>query len=178
MLHPYPGNHLSVDKKSSTTLSRASWVVENAFGIMASRFRVFHHPLMISLQSAGVIVKAALVLHNFLRKEVGVQYIGRQTSNYEDTSGKLHPGKYRNEWKENRLVALCRSGRSKTRTCNEIRNQFKNFQVVSVMSVPKGCCAGELSKFTVVARDDGRRSVLTITILLPFPHNYTDMLEK
>jgi len=70
---------------SDTPLLSARRVVENAFDIMALRFRGFHHP-RIRPRNADVIVKVALVLHNFLWKEVGVQNFVRQIADYEDTA--------------------------------------------------------------------------------------------
>ena len=40
------------------TLSRARRIVENAFGIVASRFRVFRRPLLVQPETADVIVLA------------------------------------------------------------------------------------------------------------------------
>ena len=48
-------------------LSRARRVVENAFGILANRFRVFRQPMLLNTASAKKVVLACTVLHNFLR---------------------------------------------------------------------------------------------------------------
>ena len=48
-------------------LSRARCIVQNAFGILAQRWRVFHRKLNILPENADKIVKASIVLHNFLR---------------------------------------------------------------------------------------------------------------
>jgi len=47
-------------------LSRARRTVENAFGILSARFRVFRGPLEINPQRATDVVMAATVLHNYL----------------------------------------------------------------------------------------------------------------
>lgn len=49
-------------------LSRARRVVENAFGILASRFRIFQKPICTKLDTTDKIVIAACSLHNWLRK--------------------------------------------------------------------------------------------------------------
>jgi DDE superfamily endonuclease len=49
--------------------SRARRVVENAFGIMANRFRVFRSPITVKHFNAKCIVLAAAALHNMLRSQ-------------------------------------------------------------------------------------------------------------
>jgi len=53
-------------------LSRARQTVECTFGILASRFRVFRKPFEIKVESVDNVVKAACVLHNYLRKEMSI----------------------------------------------------------------------------------------------------------
>jgi len=47
-------------------LSRARRVVENAFGLLANRFRIFRGPMTVQPASARKIVLATVSLHNFL----------------------------------------------------------------------------------------------------------------
>ena len=49
-------------------LSRARRVTENTFGIMASRFRVFHTEINLKLERTERVVLSCCVLHNFLRR--------------------------------------------------------------------------------------------------------------
>ncbi|XP_050338627.1 uncharacterized protein LOC126765062 [Bactrocera neohumeralis] len=70
---PYPGrNIMNLPQEEvifNNHLSRARRVVENAFGIMASRFRIFRKPIIASKQTARNIVKATVCLHNWLREK-------------------------------------------------------------------------------------------------------------
>ena len=48
-------------------LSRARRIVENAFGILGQRFRIYNRRMQYSVNTVVKIVKATCVLHNFLR---------------------------------------------------------------------------------------------------------------
>ena len=49
-------------------LSRARRVVENVFGILASRWRIFRRPIIATPESVVIYTRAAIALHNFLQK--------------------------------------------------------------------------------------------------------------
>lgn len=48
-------------------LSRARRVVENAFGILAWRFRTLMNPIEVKVETVDQVVKTAYALHNWLR---------------------------------------------------------------------------------------------------------------
>ena len=43
-------------------------VIENTFGVMASRFRVFHTEINLKLERTERVVLSCCVLHNFSRR--------------------------------------------------------------------------------------------------------------
>ncbi|GIY08398.1 putative nuclease harbi1 [Caerostris extrusa] len=63
-----PGNALSRERRIfNYRLSRARKCVENAFGIMTARFRIFRKPITASVETCKAIVAATVCLHNFLK---------------------------------------------------------------------------------------------------------------
>lgn len=68
LLRPFPGRDLNtiIKKRYNYRLSRARRVVENAFGILTSRWRVLFTTLDADEEKATNIVKATVVLHNML----------------------------------------------------------------------------------------------------------------
>ncbi|KAH7940864.1 hypothetical protein HPB49_007107 [Dermacentor silvarum] len=74
-------------------LSRARRCVENAFGVMASRFRIFQRAINLQPQNADYVVMACCVLHNFLRDDV--IYLTANYVDSEDAYGIITSGPWR-----------------------------------------------------------------------------------
>nr|CAI5839393.1 unnamed protein product [Callosobruchus analis] len=108
-------------------LCRARRVVENVFGILASRFRIFLQPIAIDIESIDAVVLACCALHNFLRKRSKKNYITESSVDYEDiVNGTVIPG----EWRQNgNLLGLDRKNTTKnaSNSAKEIRNKYKNY---------------------------------------------------
>ncbi|XP_030758030.1 protein ALP1-like [Sitophilus oryzae] len=51
-------------------LSRARKIIENTFGIMVARFRIFHRIINGNTETVDGIVKSAVCLYNFIRNEM------------------------------------------------------------------------------------------------------------
>ncbi|XP_066974246.1 uncharacterized protein [Macrobrachium rosenbergii] len=67
LMKPYPKRGLSKEEWIyNYRLSRAWRMVENAFGILASKFRVLHTSMCIKPDGAESVVLAACVLHNLI----------------------------------------------------------------------------------------------------------------
>lgn len=69
LMKPYgeSSNMTTAQKIFNYRLSRARRIVENAFGILVSRFRIFEKPLPYNPDKVIKIVKACCALHNWLR---------------------------------------------------------------------------------------------------------------
>ncbi|XP_055625145.1 putative nuclease HARBI1 [Toxorhynchites rutilus septentrionalis] len=96
-MKPYPLAELSLDKRNfNYRLSRARRVVENAFGILVSRFGLFQKQISLSPEKAEILVMTCCYLHNYIRKRQPRTYITRSDVDDEDLqSGTLTRGSWR-----------------------------------------------------------------------------------
>ncbi|XP_064469627.1 uncharacterized protein LOC135384349 [Ornithodoros turicata] len=76
-------------------LSRARRLIENAFGILANRWRILRRPFKAKRENVERIVKACVVLHNFVMKTSSMFYNPIGYTDYEDSCGNLQSGAWR-----------------------------------------------------------------------------------
>lgn len=70
LFRPFPARKLNHNRRCfNYRLSRARRVIENAFGILAARFRIFRRPIDTCLSTAISATKCCTVLHNFLMQK-------------------------------------------------------------------------------------------------------------
>lgn len=82
IMKPYPYRGLTKEQKIfNYRVSRARRIVENVFGILANRFRVLLNTIPLKAQKAKTITQACCALHNFLRKESKINYLGNNPEN-------------------------------------------------------------------------------------------------
>jgi hypothetical protein len=78
-------------------LSRARRDSENAFGILAERFRVFGRPIELKVSTIDLVIRSACCLHNWLRM-TSSNYISMGCLHYEDLdTGTFKEGHWRAE---------------------------------------------------------------------------------
>lgn len=127
LLKPYPQKSLRKDERIfNYRLCRARRVVENAFGILASRFRVFTTDIGLSVKNIDYVVLAACVLHNYLRRNATNAYSPNSFIDRED----LHLGDIvEGEWRLNsvKLTPLQRTPRAASSAAKCIRDQYKTY---------------------------------------------------
>jgi len=76
---------VSIERKVfNYRLSRARRIVENVFGIMAARFRIFHTQINLEPKNIDSIVMACCVLHNFLMKSAPNTYAPTEVLDHDD----------------------------------------------------------------------------------------------
>ena len=81
-------------------LSRARRIIENSFGILAARWRIFRRPILAELDRAVCYTKAAIALHNYLRTEESSVYYPPRFVDAEDGTGNAIDGSWRRDQDE------------------------------------------------------------------------------
>lgn len=125
LLKPYPQNGLTPDKRIfNYRLSRARRIVENAFGHLSERFRVFKKPFTINVENVPKVVMASCALHNFLRTK-SQQYITTDCVDFENTEEfSFRPG----DWRANdNSTGLQRTERQHTADGKRVRQIFTEY---------------------------------------------------
>ena len=127
LMKPYPFRSQSPAQSIfSYRLSRARRVIENAFGIMSSRFRVLKTPIAVCPEKVEKIVLACAVLHILLRKEAHEEYLTPGMLDAEDErEGQVNPGSWRSETPM-LPVQLAQPARYSTES-KQIREQFNEY---------------------------------------------------
>lgn len=96
LMKPYPCRNLNTNQRIfNYRLSRARRVVENAFGILSNRFRIFRTTICLDPDKVVTIVFACLCLHNFLRQQRSDAYVPPGYVDSEDANHQLVKGAWR-----------------------------------------------------------------------------------
>ena len=89
LMRPYPGSLNEEEKNFNYRLSRARRVIENTFGILVARWRLFRGPIRASRDNVLQYVLAAVCLHNYLRQTDNAVYCPTGFVDSEDSSGRI-----------------------------------------------------------------------------------------
>jgi len=145
IMKPYSGKKL--DEAAiifNYRLSRARRCVENAFGILAARWRIFQKPISVKPDAVDNIIKATVALHNFLKmtdqkENPSVKYVPPTFVDREDYDGSIIRGDWREIVQSDTCfkdeVTVKRGVRNHTLIANEIRAKFKEFFLSDAGSV-------------------------------------------
>ena len=107
-------------------LSRARRVVENVFGIITKRFKIFQREIKFEPRKARQIVLACCHLHNFLCNRNQFHYLAECDIDREDTAaGTILHGSWRQETQS--MVELKKSKGNSTLEAKSVRDMFCNF---------------------------------------------------
>ena len=96
LMKPYPYRQMVHDQKIfNYRLSRARRVVENAFGILANRLRLFRSTICLEPDRVTTITMASLCIHNFLRGRRSVAYTPPAFVDWENADHSIVEGAWR-----------------------------------------------------------------------------------
>lgn len=106
-------------------ISRARRVVENAFGLLTSVFRILHKTIDLNLENTKKVVMVCAYLHNLLRRSTQNEnlYSPPGVFDNEDTdTGIVVPGSWRNSTVT--LTGLQSMPRNSCRKAKKVRDEF------------------------------------------------------
>ena len=109
LMRPYPGQLSEEQRIFNYRLSRARRTIENTFGILAARWRLFHKPIRSTVANAEKYTLACVALHNYLRLTDNAAYCPAGFVDSTDDSGVTKEGDWRthlNEQPPNGLVDI------------------------------------------------------------------------
>jgi hypothetical protein len=133
MMKPYSTKHLTVAERIfNYRLSRARRIVENAFGILANRFRVLLTTIQMEPEAVTTLVMACVCLHNLMR----IRYPGLQNValDHEGQDHELIPG----AWRDDVVLQEVGAVKGPTRDAKEAKQQrvYLKHYVNNIGSVP------------------------------------------
>lgn len=137
LLKPFGGKKRTREQRIfDYRLSRARRVIENAFGILVSRWRILHQALGCSPENAEKIVKATTILHNFLIKTAADRYAPPRSLDYIDQSGMFQDGAWRHFIPPDAALRRLEKLKSKSSFGKLVRDRFTEFFGSENGSVP------------------------------------------
>ncbi|XP_055618931.1 uncharacterized protein LOC129764142 [Toxorhynchites rutilus septentrionalis] len=128
LLKPYKNTPTKEEKIFNYRLSRARRIVENGFGILASRFRILGKPIQVREDTAMKIVLCACTLHNWLRMSASKTYTPPGTIDYEDIINfEINLGQWRSEIEGLRSIQRSRMNNRSKAIAEKMRDKYKHY---------------------------------------------------
>lgn len=129
LMRPYPGresNHNHRKRTYNYRLSRARRVVENAFGILAARWRFLYSPVDAQPERLTVLVNASCVLHNLLCSLSDATYIPHGYADIVE-NGQIIDGFWRTEQQQQLMNVVQRPARNHTQIASNNREKLADW---------------------------------------------------
>ena len=143
MLRPYPGRYLPESKRIfNYRLSRARRIIENTFGIMVTKFRIFRRAIIANPKKVTTITKAACCLHNYLKISEACSatsnrpYCPPGYADHEDGDGNLIPGDWRLETADAIRDIGCVGSNTYSQSAADLRDTMMSYFTSSAGVVP------------------------------------------
>ena len=97
LMRPYPGNQPEPEQIFNYRQSRSRLPIENSFGILVARWRIFETPIQAKPSNVISYVMACLCLHNYLRLTENSLYSPWGFIDVATKGGEIKPGDWRRE---------------------------------------------------------------------------------
>lgn len=136
LMRPYAKRNGLTDEQRvfNYRLSRARLCIENAFGILVSRWHILHRRLCFSVANAEDIFKAIVCLHNFIMSSNNnnnaftSHYCPPDWLDVEDEDGRIHEGRWRIVGPNQFFKELGRTGANRSDSISKgLRNYLKQY---------------------------------------------------
>ena len=139
-MRPFPGAGATEEEKIyNYRHSRACRCIENAFGILSQRWRIFLKPIKASVKNVENYTLACLALHNYLRRTENAKYIPTDFADSEDSGRNIVPGDWRKDVQSGNSpleeIASLRGSRAK-KSALDTRDALKDYLNSEEGSVP------------------------------------------
>lgn len=136
LMRPFPGRNrsegLPVDESTyNYRLSRARRVIENSFGVLSAKWRIYRRPILAKRETVVRIVKSTICLHNWIKTKNSF-YFPEGYIDREEANGQISTGRWRQEvsTEDGGLISIGRSGANNSSgNALHIRNNFKRYFV-------------------------------------------------
>ena len=139
-MKPYGGKGLPQQEEIfNYRLSCCRRTIENCFGILAARWRIFRRPIKAKPETVDSITKACLCLHNYLTLTSNAQYVPAGFVDCEDSSGNTIPGDWRKVTGGACALQSVSKSRSHNRSCSDacsVRDSLKTYFTSEEGSLP------------------------------------------
>ena len=132
LMKPFPQQHLDIQTRvCNYRFSRARRVVENVFGILRNRWRIFGSPICLKPDKVELITIAAVTLHNWLIRGVSKDvYAPQALVDHVDPTGEIVPG----SWRDDDLsvgsmfpLQKLAHGNKPSNPAKQVREEFKQY---------------------------------------------------
>lgn len=138
LMKPYPGKNLSEEQTIyNYRLSRARRTIENAFGILAAKWRILRVPINANLDLVDLVVQSCVALHNYLLLTDNARYLPNGFVDCYSSTGDIVEGGWRTDCQINQLTPLVSQGSNNSLNyAKTVRDNLCSFVNSAEGSVP------------------------------------------
>ncbi|XP_051579422.1 uncharacterized protein LOC127455506 [Myxocyprinus asiaticus] len=137
LMKPYSSRQLDHDERVfNYRLSRARSVVENAFGIMANRLRVFRTTICLKPEKVVKVTLASLCIHNYLIRCQSDAYMPPMLADWENAAHEVISGRWRSDGPGTLQDVPLGSARNPSQHAKDQRDKLKQYFVSPMGQMP------------------------------------------